>query len=135
MTRRRVLCGLLFASAVLACFAGWLWIADSHRVMRARFEQVKKGMTREEVIRTVGGPPGEPQPGTYLKANFKGLAYDDCWESHDGTLTVGWDDVVWGGYDATLVVRFDDVGTVKGRMIIDKTPPTLTERIRRWLGL
>jgi hypothetical protein len=31
--------------------------------MRARFEQVKQGMSREEVIRTVGGPPGDYSQG------------------------------------------------------------------------
>jgi hypothetical protein len=31
MTRRRILCGLLLASAVLACFAGWLWMASGPR--------------------------------------------------------------------------------------------------------
>ena len=59
MTRRRVLFGLLLASVVLAYFAGWLWMASGPRVTRERFEQVKKGMSREEVIRIVGGPPGD----------------------------------------------------------------------------
>jgi hypothetical protein len=44
MTRRRLLCGLL-ASAVLACFAGWLVMSSGPRVTRKRFEQVKEGMT------------------------------------------------------------------------------------------
>jgi len=43
---------------MLACFAGWLVIASGPRVTRERFEQIKKGMTREQVIHTVGGPPG-----------------------------------------------------------------------------
>src|SRR5262249_10623747 len=51
MTRRRVLCGLLLASAVLACFAAWLVIVSGPRVTRERFERVKEGMSREEVIR------------------------------------------------------------------------------------
>jgi outer membrane protein assembly factor BamE (lipoprotein component of BamABCDE complex) len=58
MIRRRLLCGLLLLSAVLACFVGWLWIASRPRVTRERFGQVKEGMTREEVIRTVGVPTG-----------------------------------------------------------------------------
>jgi len=53
MTRRGLLCGLLVA--VAACFAGAFMIANARRVTRSGFEQVKKGMTREEVIRTVAG--------------------------------------------------------------------------------
>jgi hypothetical protein len=59
MTRRRLLCGLLLLSPLLAGLVGWLWIAIDRRLTRERFEQVKEGMTREEVIRTVGTPPGK----------------------------------------------------------------------------
>jgi len=50
MTRRRVLCGLLLASAVLACGVGVLWLASRPGATRARLEQVKPGMSREEAI-------------------------------------------------------------------------------------
>ena len=111
MTRRRVLCGLLLASAVLACFAGWLWIASGHRVTRARLDQVKKGMSREEVIRTVGGPPDSV------------LGERQSWLSQDrGSL---------------LIVDFDDAETAAEVFVLHSQfgEPTLTERIRRWLGL
>jgi hypothetical protein len=48
MTRRRVLCGLLLASTVLACFAGWLWVVSARKVTREQFRQVREGMSREE---------------------------------------------------------------------------------------
>ena len=109
MTRRRLLCGLLLASAVLACFTGWLVMASGPRVTRERFEQVKKGMSREEVIRIVGGPPGDY---TIDGADF--------WRCDDGLL------VVW----------FDISGrAVQKEVEITSRQPTLTERIRRWLGL
>src|SRR5262249_846076 len=63
MARRRALCGLLLASAVLACGVGWLWMVSRYPVSRARFEQVRVGMTRDEVIRTVGRPPGDYSNG------------------------------------------------------------------------
>jgi hypothetical protein len=44
MTRRRLLCGLLLASTVLACFAGWLWITSVRHLTMARFEKVKEGI-------------------------------------------------------------------------------------------
>ena len=108
MTRRRVLCGLLLASALLACFAGWLWITRP-RSMRERFEQVKEGMSRQEVMRMVGSPPDE-----YSTQQS-----------------------VWVCEDAKLGVDFDDAGTAVNVVILPLPVrnPTLTQRIRRWLGL
>src|SRR5262245_31435410 len=95
MTRRRLVCGLLLASAVLACFAGWLWMVSRPRVTRERFEQVKEGMSREEVIRTVGGPP---------RGRFK--AFDlDLWFCDDAHLHVRFDDAD----SATFVEVFDTI--------------------------
>ena len=84
MTRRRVLCGLLLVSVVLACFTGWLWSVRRPRANPERFGQIKEGMSREEVIRIVGGPPFEivdvPEAGRV-----------DCWlgeEADDAALYV-----------------------------------------------
>jgi hypothetical protein len=108
MTRRRVLFGLLLLSVGLACFAGWLWMSSRPRSMRARFEQVKEGMSWEEVIRTVGGPPGD--------------------QTNDGIE-------MWSCDDGLLLVQFNDGGSATGVWVLRNSPPTLTERIRRWLGL
>ena len=112
MTRRRVLCGLLLASVVLVCFGAWLWMANGRKVTRARFEQVREGMSRKEVIRTVGAAADRLQ---------------NIYNS------VGWDS--WGCDEAVLFVRFDDTDTAIGVYVVDESPPTLTERIRRGLGL
>jgi hypothetical protein len=116
MTRRRVFFGLLLASAVLACFAGWLLTTSGPRLTRERFEQVKNGMSREEVIRTVGGPPGNDNSGGGYMNN---LHYAEQWSADDGLL----------------LVQFDDAGTVTDMLVLRRSPPTLIERIRRWLGL
>jgi hypothetical protein len=124
MTRRRVLLGLLLASAVLVCFAGWMWIATRPRVTRERFEQVKEGMTREEVIRTVGGPPGD-----YSRRDDPRLwifSSNERWRSDDGELLIGFD----GAGIATEVVVLPAIPDE-----FNPGPPPLTERIRRWLGL
>jgi hypothetical protein len=121
MTRRRVLFGLLLASAVLACFAGWLWVANARKPTRAKFEQVTKGMTREEVIRTVGGPPDNyVSEIVYLKPRPDIFGFES-----------------WMCDDGELLVFFDDCGTATDVRVyvITLVPPTLTERIRRWLGL
>jgi hypothetical protein len=65
MTRRRLLCGLLLASVVLTCLAYWLWLP--RKMTRGAFEQVKKGMTKEEVIQTVGGLENPNPHGPRMK--------------------------------------------------------------------
>ena len=124
MTRRRLLFGLLLASVVLACFAGWLVMSSGPRVTRARLEQVKEGMTREEVIRTVGAPPGDYTNGPVI---MQGVSFTDTSDI----------DAFWVCDDAGLIVYFDDAGTVSYVSIVDviAPSPTLTEKIRRWLGL
>jgi hypothetical protein len=107
MTRRRALCGLLLASVVLACFAAWLWMANPRKLWWERISQVKKGMSREEVIRIMGRPPEKsrvPSNGEY-----------------------------WYCDDEFLFVQFDNGGSCIG--VWGQQPPTLTVRIRRWLGL
>jgi hypothetical protein len=118
MTRRRILFGLLLLSAVLACFVGWLVIACGPRSMQSRFEQVKKGMSREEVIGTVGGPPGDYADGRISVPNSAIVWEYECWTCDEGQMHV----------------LFDDGGTVT-KMILSNPRPTFTERIRRWLGL
>jgi hypothetical protein len=122
MTRRRLLFGLLLASLVLACFGGWLVMSSSPRVTMARFRRVKEGMSREEVIRTVGAPPGDYTRDGNMYRPLKGLF-------------VGFEE--WGCDDGLLLVAFDDGGTATRVVLGDNTiePSTLTERIRRWLGL
>jgi hypothetical protein len=125
MTRRRAFCGLLLASAMLACFAGWLWTTSGPRVTRARFKQVKEGMSRDEVIRIVGGPSGDYRNGSIsteaiIMSVEQAKSYE-CWFCDDGLVLVRFD-------DSGRAVEVDlDVGITQ--------PPTLTERIRRWLGL
>src|SRR5262245_1191144 len=124
MTRRRALCGLLLATTVLACGVGTLWLVNARRVTRSRFERVKEGMSREEVIRTVGGPPGDYAGRDVILSGFPGRSQDyETWVCADGEL----------------LVLFDGAGTATDIAVLDVEDPlgrpTLTERIRRWLGL
>jgi hypothetical protein len=132
MTSRRALCGLLLASAVLACFGGWLWIASRPQVTRARFEQVKEGMSWEEVIRTVGGPPGD-----YSGGRARSVRDYIGWSSALNMEPTG-EVYSWLCDDAQLLVRFDDNTAVTVRIYAPPAGynwPPLTQRIRRWLGL
>jgi hypothetical protein len=79
-------------------------------------------MSREEVIRTVGGPPGDYSGG---EATRHGACIFD---KH----------VRWLCTDGELLVRFDGTDSAADVWVLDvnsRPPPTLTERIRRWLGL
>jgi hypothetical protein len=125
MTRRRLLCGLLFASGLLACFAGVLLIPDDPQVTvtRWRFGQVTVGMSRQEVIRTIGGPPGD-----YSRDMVFPLAHPIRRQDYQS----------WVCDEAELLVRFDaDRATETLILAVYNSgrPPTLTEKIRRWLGL
>jgi hypothetical protein len=127
MTRRRALCGLLLLSAVLAGFAGWLWIANARKPTRAKFEQVRKGMSREEVIRIVGGPPGDYSDGEWSSMpRLSGYEAHDSWFTDEGELLVRFDDT-----DIATHVVIVSVG----RAVLSRRPPSFTERIRRCLGL
>src|SRR5262249_47957069 len=117
MTRRRLLCGLLLLSAVLVCVAGWLWAASGSRVSSARFKDVKRGMSREQVIRTVGGPPGD-----YLSDG-----------DGDRNKLTRFGIEAWVCDDADLHVEFDDADMATNVIVRVQRPLTLPERIRRWL--
>jgi hypothetical protein len=118
MTTRRFFFGLLFALVILACFAGWLWIASVPRVTLAKFERVNKGMSREEVIRTVGSQPAKI-------ADVPGQLYIEPDASLD----------IWACEEGMLLIHFDDNG-IAARVAVERTqPPTLIEKIRHWLGL
>jgi hypothetical protein len=126
MARHRILCGLLLASALLACGAGWLWMASGPRATRARFEQVKEGMTREEVTRIVG-VPGDYSSGECATLFRRyGQEAHESWVCDHGELLVLFDD----RHRATDVVLREILDLSKG-----PRPLTLMERIRQWLGL
>ena len=88
MTRRRALCGLLL-SAVLACGLAMLWFANARKVTQTRFERVEEGMSREEVIRMVGGPPGDYSRRELITTGWSDLSwYHETWLCDDGELLV-----------------------------------------------
>jgi hypothetical protein len=118
MTRRRLLFGFVFASAALVCFACLLWLATPRRPTLARFEQVTKGMSRDEVMRTVGGPPTKI-PGVSEQLFIEPDVSLDVWACEDGML----------------LVHFDDDGTAARVSVAPLQPPTFIDRIRRWLGM
>lgn len=112
MTHRRILFGLLLCLPLLACGVSLLWLANSGPVARARFEKVKEGMSRAEMIHTVGGPSngyGSPSFELFIPCEH------------------------WIGDDADLFVQFDDTGNALH--VFYRPQPTILERVRKWLGI
>src|SRR5262249_15977230 len=84
-----------------------------------RFEQDRFGMSRKDVLRIVGVPPGD-----YSNGRCDTLGHGRQWPDH------------WLCEDGELFVRFDDAGAAYEVVIYNVLPrPTLPERPRRWLGL
>jgi hypothetical protein len=140
MTRRRVLCGLLLASLVLACFAGWLvWRAVAKPERVRAYEQLALGMTRTEVNQAIGVPPGRytakswDQP-SQLYLREAGIPAVNLYEYE---LTRDTDVKVekWKWDDYWIFVAFDGEGKSVGCYLLSSGPPgpTLTQQIRHWL--
>jgi hypothetical protein len=91
---------------------------------RAIFEQVQEGMTREEVIATVGGPPGDYSRG-------------ESWWAPSGVRYWGYEG--WLGQDAELMVRFGPDGRADRVCVTNcwqfPSKPSLWERVCQRLGL
>ena len=122
MRRRRVIAGLVVAVAVAAVI---LWPRPP-RPCRATFEQVREGMTREAVIATVGGPPGDYTDGYHLNG----------WVNLGGA---GRQPTSWIAADGVLAVRFDADGLAATVLVHDfialSQPPTFWTLLRTRLGL
>src|SRR6516164_1179591 len=89
--RRLILC--LFALALLLGLAiGISFISSSQRLTRARLERVEKGMSRQQVIRTVGRPPGDYTSHVCVSFGDKLRLWGyESWLCNDGELLVHFD--------------------------------------------
>lgn len=117
MDRRRwriaILGGLLAAVAAVVFYPRGR-SPSGPRPCRATFSKVQVGMTRHEVIATIGATPDE---------------LDDD-ESYRFTPF----DHIWPGEDATLGVCFDQSDRVRTVQMMVGPPETFGGRVRRWLG-
>jgi outer membrane protein assembly factor BamE (lipoprotein component of BamABCDE complex) len=120
MRRRRWL-GLLLVAALAAVGAALLR-PTGPRPCRATFEQVREGMAREEVVATVGGPPGvysdRPEWVPFFDQTY---GMDEKWVAHDSTLRV----------------YFSESGRASHVEVADPPPDdrSLVSRLRARLGL
>jgi hypothetical protein len=95
MTRRR---SLHVASTLMALVVVWIIcqeVKKSLRPNRDRFEQVQKGMSLDQVIDLVGGPPGDYRTDRHrfsISHHSLGRLNTKNWISDDGYLLVTFDD-------------------------------------------
>jgi hypothetical protein len=115
MTSRRTILGLLLCLVLLACGVGLIFLANSHKptLTLARFEEVKAGMARREIIALVGLPSRD--------VNIDGWPLESTWLCEEANLLVEFDDA--------------DIATEIYIIPLPKNQPTFIERIRYWLGL
>ena len=99
MSRRRVLtvCSALLALVAVAMVATHIPWARPPAVSRQECDQLKEGMTREEVEEVIGGPPGHYATREYLP-------------SPDGSHYFKYD--YWVGDEGMIFVHFDEGGRV-----------------------
>jgi hypothetical protein len=116
MRRRRVIAGLVVL-ALVGVAAVMLW-PRGPRPSRATFEQVREGMTFEEVCATVGGPPGDYSDGGVSTIHTH-------WHPPD----------MWWAEDGVLGVRFGDDGRAWQVIVTDGLPLSRWFRLRARLGL
>jgi hypothetical protein len=124
MTYRRLLVGLLLASGVVACFGGRLVIASGPRVTAARFDLIQKGMSREEVERALGGPPGDYSTGPCLSLACHANSFCQTW--------------TWLCDDGHLFVDFNESATARQVVaygVIRQPRPTILERLQKWFSM
>jgi hypothetical protein len=119
MKRRRVV-GLAVALALVAIVVYALW-PRGPRPCRATFEQVREGMTYDEVCATVGGRP---------RNQFTGPIAADP----GSTDTYAGADLWWAG-DGGLAVYYDGSGRVGRVQVFEVAHPSARSRLRDWLGL
>lgn len=121
MIRRRSRWLLLFGAAVVVAAVGLTAIGPAQRLQPSRetFVQVKEGMSREQVIATVGGPPGN---------------YSTEWEIYSENLAPA---ELWACDEVWLEVTFDREGRAERVRLHDLSPPrtSFLQRVRHWFGL
>jgi hypothetical protein len=115
----------LVVLALAATTAYVLW-PRGPRPCRETFEQVREGMTYDEVCATVGGPPGDYTDGRSLVYRVSVSMYRFP------------DRELWAAEDSTLIVDFEDDGRSYRVLVSDPVPvprAPLLDRLRARVGL
>jgi hypothetical protein len=130
MTKKRLLLildGVVLAVAVIAVVVLLLW-PENPRLARGRliswehYEQIKKGMSQDEVEAILGGPPGDFSTNLRFFIRLDGFDAKPSWER-------------WTGDEACIEVHFGEDGKVEGKSFQQGMGPGQFQlvRLRYWL--
>ena len=100
MRPRRVIAGLVVLTVAVALVALW---PRGPRPCRATFEQVREGMTYDDVCATVGGPPGDYTGRYPAQGDMLSSLGGARWHAGDADLRV-----VFGPGDRVLDAAVSD---------------------------
>jgi hypothetical protein len=124
MTRRRAIGCVVFCLALIGVGLGLLYLSGTGPITRGQLARVKVGMSRDQVVATIGHPPGDytSRPCLLRSTGYLSFEYEH-WLSDAGE---------W-------LVVFDAEGMAINVYLYDTVPIgppwTVAERIRRWAGL
>jgi hypothetical protein len=125
---------LLLRLGVLACLGlGGLvallwWSAPRHRITEASAEQIKNGMTEDEVLAILRVPAG-----IYVTDNHES-AREDVQAIEEKLWRNGISVKGWLSDSALIIVQFNEHGRVEGSTHM-RLSSDIFQRLRRWLRL
>jgi hypothetical protein len=103
------------------------------------FGQLKNGMTRDEVSRTLGGPPGDYTEGKVERYHY-GYGPNETWSDSISLPPAAKIKDEWYGPYGAIYAYFDENGLLTGKSLLGSfdppppRPPTRLERIKDWLA-
>jgi hypothetical protein len=117
-------------------FLAWLLAPrpGSPAVGPASLDAIRSWMDRAEVVRLLGGPPGDYRRRTTTVYDATAVVVPNGLRCDDEDLSLESPDQ-WLGEGMLIVVRFDEEGKVRSAFGVLPSPPIWYRTLRRWLPL
>jgi hypothetical protein len=131
MNRRRLLLGAgALALLGLAGVAVVRLAGPSPRINRESYDQIRPGMTRQQVEHIIGAAPGD-----YRRAGGRAVYFERPELPDPQATTVGLEEEVWIGEEAAILVGFDARGLAADKQFatMPHGDETFLDRLRRLL--
>jgi hypothetical protein len=112
MTRRKKLALSVVAILALGAAGVVAVVALRGPSMQSTCEQIREGMTYDEVVAIIGGQPA-------------------VWGTSETPFTTG----IWGGRGGAIFVVFDADNRVHAKGFVPAAPSGFFDRLRSWFGL
>lgn len=124
----------LLGAGLLACLTN-----RGHRISRESYNQIKAGMTEQELEGLLGGPAGDYTNGRY-QVGYIAEPCSLCDEALYAEISEIRSSRDWTGFQGLVSVGLNERGRVVEKRYfpvcpVDPVGETLLARFRRWLGL